>query len=237
MEEIELIINKVNKSKFTKVIKLIIKQKIHFSWSAIFLLQYKRLYKIFKQIKKDKLDQKVYPKEENIFRIFRIDINNIKVVFLGQDPYIKYNQATGYAFCVPKNVPIPPSLANIYKELNIEYPERNYKFEDGDISSWVDKGIFLLNSALTVIEYKSNSHQYLWRVFINIIIKYIDYYKDNIVFLLLGNNAIEKSKYIKKNKIVKGVHPSPLSANNGFFNSNIFKNIDKLLEENIDWKL
>jgi uracil-DNA glycosylase len=225
-------INKIKNSDLTYCINALYKYKIDKSWFSLFIKHHKKLVKILKFVDNERKTKIIYPIEENIFKVFTMNIKDIKVIFLGQDPYIKKNQATGLSFSVPIDCTIPPSLYNIYRELKLEFPEKNYSFLHGDLTKWFNQGIFLLNSSLTVIENKSNSHQYLWNDFTNIIIEYIDSNRNNIIFLLLGNFAINKKKYILNNKIITGVHPSPLSAHNGFFNSNIFKNI-----ENIDWSI
>ena len=182
----------------------------------------------------------IYPPKSNILETFKyFDINDTKLVFLGQDPYINEQlvngtltpQATGLSFSVPDGVKIPPSLCNIFKELKNEIP--NYKIPDsGNLIRWVkDEKILLLNTALTVKKGHSNSHQKIWESIINNVIEYISNNTDNIIFLLLGNNAKSKAKFIDENKhyIITGVHPSPLSASRGFFNSNIFNYINEIL--------
>lgn len=182
----------------------------------------------------------IYPPKSNILETFKyFDIKDTKLVFLGQDPYINEQlvngnltpQATGLSFSVPDGVKIPPSLCNIFKELKNEIP--NYTIPNsGNLIRWVkDEKILLLNTALTVKKGNSNSHQKNWESIINNVIEYISDNTDNIIFLLLGNNAKSKAKFIDENKhyIITGVHPSPLSASRGFFNSNIFNNINEIL--------
>lgn len=180
----------------------------------------------------------VYPDKVNIFRVFEMPVNEIKLVFLGQDPYHNPGEAHGLSFSVPEDVKIPPSLKNIFKELNNEFPERNYKFISGNLEKWFyNEKIFLLNTALTVIKNKPNSHSNMWNEFTDDVIKFISENNENCVYLLLGNNAKTKAKFIKnKNKIISGVHPSPLSAHNGFFNSGIFKKVENTLGHNINWQ-
>ena len=208
---------------------------IHQSWHALFV-EYNTFLTNKLKIIHESTDI-IYPSEDKIFKIFEMDINKIKIVLLGQDPYIKPGQAMGLSFSAPKTLPIPDSLKNIFKEINNEFPERNYIFTHGDLSKWTDQGIFLLNSELTVIKGKSNSQEGLWSEFTDAVIKYINDKCDNIVFLLLGKPASKKQKFIDddKNTIVIGVHPSPLSAYKGFFNSNIFKRVENELKSVIDW--
>ena len=182
-------------------------------------------------------EKPVYPEKENVYRVFEMDVTKIKVVLLGQDPYHGPNQAHGLSFSVPTGVKIPPSLRNIYKELQNEFPERNYNFVSGNLEQWFYREkIFLLNASLTVVEGKAGSHIKQWETFTNSVIEFISVQNPSCVFLLLGNFAKSKEKYISnKENIVNGVHPSPLSAYNGFFNSNIFIKVEELLNEKIDW--
>ena len=162
----------------------------------------------------------------------------------------------GLAFSVPQNVKIPPSLANIFKELKNEFPERGYNFTNGDLTKWTtNENIFLLNCALTVQKSKPLSHMKKWEAFTDEVIRYIATHNKKCVFLLLGNYAKEKSKIIglengnnndNDTRCVKGIHPSPLSANSiqkrtdgsigGFFNSGIFKKVEELVGKPIDWQ-
>ena len=182
-------------------------------------------------------EKPVYPEKENVYRVFEMDVTKIKVVLLGQDPYHGPNQAHGLSFSVPTGVKIPPSLRNIFKELQNEFPERNYNFVSGNLEQWFYREkIFLLNASLTVVEGKAGSHMKQWETFTNSVIEFISTQNPSCVFLLLGNFAKSKEKYISnKENIVNGVHPSPLSAHNGFFNSNIFIKVEELLNEKIDW--
>jgi len=177
----------------------------------------------------------VYPPKDMVFRIFQMDVKDIRIVFLGQDPYHGPNQAHGLSFSVPVNEKIPPSLRNIFKELNLEFPERNYSFKSGNLEKWFTREkIFLLNSSLTVLKGKACSHMSIWEDFTNDVIKFISEQNDNCVFLLLGNYAKSKNKFIKnKDKIVTEVHPSPLAR--GFVGSNVFKRVEGVLGQEIDW--
>lgn len=181
----------------------------------------------------------IYPAKENIFKVFEMDVREIKLLLLGQDPYHGPGQAHGLSFSVPEGVKIPPSLRNIYKELQIEFPERNYKFNSGNLNNWFCREkIFLLNASLSVIRGKPGSHMNIWKEFTNDVIKFISIHNSKCIFLLLGNFAKEKESLIlNKERIIKGVHPSPLSAHNGFFGSNIFKKVEELLKQQIDWSI
>ncbi len=179
----------------------------------------------------------VYPPKDDVFKIFQMPVAAINVVLLGQDPYHGPGQAHSLSFSVPDNIPHPPSLKNIFKELKLEFPERKYNFATGNLERWQnEEGIFLLNTSLTVEEHKPNSHQSIWKEFTDDVIKYISENNPTCVFLLLGNYAKEKSSLIKdKSRIIQGVHPSPLSASKGFFGSNIFKAVETKLKQQINW--
>ena len=179
----------------------------------------------------------IYPKKEDIFKVFQMDVNDIRVLLLGQDPYHGEGQAHGLSFSVPDGIPIPPSLLNIFKELKNEYPERNYEFKTGNLEKWFNREkIFLLNSSLSVIKGCAGSQMKLWEEFTDDVIKFISCKNKRCVFLLFGNFAKAKEVFIEdKNRIVKCVHPSPLAARNGFFNSNVFKKVESILKEEIDW--
>ena len=181
--------------------------------------------------------QVVYPKKEHLFRVFEMDVEHIKILVLGQDPYHSPDQAHGLSFSVPEGIKIPPSLRNIYKELQQEFPERNYKFISGNLEKWFYREkIFLLNASLSVIKGKPGSQMKIWQEFTNNVIKFISENNKTCVFLLLGNFAKAKASLISnEDRIIKGVHPSPLSAHNGFFGSMIFKKVEELLNTTIDW--
>ena len=180
----------------------------------------------------------IYPPKKDVFRVFEMDVQNIKVVLLGQDPYHGPDQAHGLSFSVPNSRKIPPSLRNIYKELVIEFPERNYNFSSGNLEQWFYREkIFLLNASLTVVKGNPGSHMKIWEAFTNNVIQFISEHNSKCIFLLLGNFAKAKECYISnKERIIKGVHPSTLSARNGFFHSNLFKKVEELLNEEIDWR-
>lgn len=184
-----------------------------------------------------------YPPSNHIFKALQLTpFNQIKVVIIGQDPYHNKGQANGLAFSVHKDVKIPPSLRNIYKELSsdlgIPIPKH------GDLTKWTTQGVLLLNSILTVKPNKPASHRNIgWEEYTDDIIKKINDEKENIVFILWGNYAQEKGKYINKEKhlIIKSPHPSPFSARNGFFGSKPFSRCNTYLKENgieeIDWEI
>lgn len=186
----------------------------------------------------------IYPKEEDIFNAYKISApNDIKVVIIGQDPYHGKGQAHGLSFSVEKGVKIPPSLRNMYKEL--ENSIEGFKAPShGSLIEWSKQGVFLLNNVLTVEDSSPDCHKGLgWENFTNETIKYIDEHCENIVFVLWGGNARKKAKMLNKDKhlILESAHPSPLSAYRGFFGCNHFNKINKyLIEKNkspIEWVL
>jgi uracil-DNA glycosylase len=206
----------------------------HESWKPLFE-QFE--FDDIEEIYKGKDD--VYPKKEQLFRVFEMDVREIRVLLLGQDPYHGPGQAHGLSFSVPNGIAIPPSLRNIYKELQNEYPERNYVFNSGNLEAWFYREkIFLLNSSLSVVKGKPGSMMDIWEEFTNEAIKFISEQNTKCVFLLLGNFAKAKECFItNKERIIKGVHPSPMAAHHGFFNSGIFKQVEEKLGYKIDWSI
>jgi len=177
----------------------------------------------------------VYPAANNVFKAFELTPPEcIKVVIVGQDAYINENQATGLAFAVPNWVPAPPSLRNIKKELDGENVYRE-KWSD-DLVNWAKNGVFLLNRTLTVRAGQSLSHYgHGWEVFTLDTIRYIEKNcKQPIVYMLWGNNAREiKSEIKQKNRLIlESAHPSPLSANRGFFGNKHFEKANQFLTLN-----
>jgi uracil-DNA glycosylase len=206
----------------------------HESWQPLFdEYSFKDIEQLYSS------SDEIYPEKDNIFKVFEMDIREIKILLLGQDPYHGPGQAHGLSFSVPESVKTPPSLRNIYKELQNEFPERDYKFNSGNLNNWFYREkIFLLNASLSVIKGKPGSHMNIWKDFTNDVIKFICDRNSKCIFILLGNFAKEKESLIfDKERIIKGVHPSPLSAHNGFFGSNIFKRVEELLNQQIDWSV
>ena len=182
----------------------------------------------------------IYPHPKDIFKSLELtSFQSVKVVILGQDPYHGPNQAHGLAFSVKKNVPIPPSLKNIFKEIS-EDLQSNKRFS-GDLTNWAKQGVLLLNSCLTVFPGRPGSHANLgWQKFTDSIIDAVDK-KDNVVFLLWGSYAQKKKDLLlnKNNLVLEAPHPSPLSAHRGFFGCKHFSKANKFLRKNkikeIDW--
>ena len=182
-----------------------------------------------------------FPKRSEIFNAFNhCAFNDVKVVIIGQDPYHDIGQANGLCFSVNDGIAFPPSLRNIFKELNQvagkEIPQ------SGDLSSWAKQGVLLLNATLTVRASQAGSHQRKgWEDFTDAVIHKINEEKELVVFILWGNYAIRKGEFIDRNKhlVLTSVHPSPLSASRGFFGNNHFGQANDFLEgkgkEAIDW--
>ena len=185
----------------------------------------------------------IYPDKYDIFNALHYtSYKDVKVVILGQDPYHGPNQAHGLSFSVNPGVKIPPSLLNIYKELNSDLG--CYTPNNGYLKKWADQGVLLLNTSLTVRAGEANSHKNKgWEIFTDKIISLINEKTDPVVFLLWGNNAINKKKLItnKQHLILSSTHPSPLSASRGFFGSKPFSKINKFLvsvnKAPIDWQI
>lgn len=186
----------------------------------------------------------VYPRAKDVFNAFRFtELNAVKVVILGQDPYHGPNQAHGFSFSVKPGVLPPPSLVNIYKELVNDIP--NFVIPNhGYLQSWVQQGVMLLNTVLTVEAGKAHSHANLgWEIFTDKVIKILNTYHTGIVFLLWGLHAQKRRTIIdpKRHYILTASHPSPLSAHRGFFGCHHFSQTNSLLirqgKTPIDWTL
>ena len=183
----------------------------------------------------------IYPTMENIFSALNyVKYDDVKVVIIGQDPYHEPNQAMGMSFSVPKNEKIPPSLVNIFKEIE---GDLNIKCEqNGDLSRWARQGVLLLNSVLTVRRGQANSHKNIgWIEFTSSIIKKLNEREKPVIFVLWGGNAKSLKPLItnKCHYVLEAAHPSPLSAYNGFFGCKHFSKINQILlslnETPIDW--
>jgi uracil-DNA glycosylase len=183
----------------------------------------------------------VYPKSDEVFRAFHTTpLRNTKVLLLGQDPYHGDNQAHGLSFSVPRGTPLPPSLRNIMKErsddIGLDAPLH------GDLTSWAQQGVLLLNSTLTVRHKEAGSHRgFGWEIFTDAVISLLNQKSTRVVFVLWGNSAQSKEHLITAphHAILKAPHPSPLSAHKGFFGSRPFSRINAALTEmdikTIDW--
>ncbi len=223
--------------------------KIEESWKKV-LSDYfsrKEFEELASFVKNEYLNKTVYPKPKDLFRAFNeTPFDKVKVVILGQDPYHNPGQAHGLAFSVPKGMPAPPSLLNIFKEICDELPDSTScklsSEERVDLSRWANQGVFLLNAVLTVLKNKPTSHSGKgWEEFTDYVIKTLSDKKENLVFLLWGSFARSKKELIDSNKhlILEAAHPSPLSASRGFFGCGHFKEANEYLKQHgiepIDW--
>jgi len=217
------------------------------TWSKFIKNEQQQDY--FKQLlnfidNEEKSGKTIYPKLEDRFKAFALtELENTKVVILGQDPYHGEGQAQGLSFSVPAGFKIPPSLRNIYKELADDLALDKVP-HDGDLSEWATQGVLLLNTVLTVEKAKAGSHaKQGWETFTDNVIKYINEHVDGVVFLLWGSYAMKKSVLIDQNRhhILTSAHPSPLSAYRGFFGCRHFSKTNKLLADQkkviINWAL
>ena len=215
---------------------------MHESWQDFLQAEFNQPYfkKLSEFLHEAYNNSVVYPPKQQVFSAFTTDLNNVKVVILGQDPYHEPGQAHGLAFSVRDNVKIPPSLVNIYKEINAEYGTPIPK--SGNLKRWQEQGVLLLNNVLTVEAHKAGSHRgYGWEDFTLHCVEYLSKNRPHLVFLLWGRDARNKAKLIDKQKhlVLESAHPSPLSAYNGFFGNNHFKLCNEWLEshnlEAIQW--
>lgn len=214
-------------------------------WKEVLLDQFQSPY--FTALKEFLVEEKeqytIYPPGRLIFNAFqRTPFEKVKVVVLGQDPYHGPGQAHGLCFSVPHGIPQPPSLKNIFKELHsdlgVPIPQH------GNLETWADQGVLLINATLTVRDGQAGSHQNRgWETFTNRVIELVSQEKTGVVFLLWGRFAQAKESLINGNRhlVLKAAHPSPLSAHNGFFGCKHFSRTnDYLLEQGksgIDWSL
>jgi uracil-DNA glycosylase len=219
---------------------------IHQSWKRYLSSEFEKPYfeALTRFVKEEYNNQQCFPKGSDIFNAFNHShFEDTKVVIIGQDPYHGVGQANGLCFSVNDGVAHPPSLTNIFKELiedlNLNYPK------GGNLMPWANKGVLLLNATLTVRAHEAGSHQKQgWEQFTDAVIETISNKKKNVVFLLWGGFAKKKKKLINTSKhfVLESGHPSPLSANRGFwFGNKHFSKTNSLLEQvgeyPIDWKL
>jgi uracil-DNA glycosylase len=210
--------------------------------SGEFDLPYMQKLKAFLQLEKEQ-KKVIYPHSSNWFHALEVtSLDDVKVVILGQDPYHQPGQAHGLCFSVQPGVKVPPSLVNIYKELNsdldIEAPNHGY------LESWAKQGVLLLNAVLTVVDSNANAHQGKgWEQFTDKVISVVNENCDNVVFMLWGSYAQKKGAVIDTNKhlVLKSPHPSPLSAHRGFLGCKHFSQANAYLEQHqkqqINWQI
>lgn len=195
-------------------------------------------------LNEERCKTKVFPPEDLMYSWARLcPFKGVKVVLIGQDPYHNDKQAMGLCFSVPKGVPIPPSLLNIYRELTQDVT--GFKAPNhGDLSYWAEQGVLLLNTSLSVRAHEPASHAGRgWELFTDAVIRSVNGHRKNIVFILWGNHAQKKASMVdrKKHLVLTGVHPSPLSASRGFFGCKHFSKTNEYLQnhgiQSIDWQL
>lgn len=219
--------------------------KIEASWKPQLASEFQAEY--FSKLKSFLVEEKtkhvIFPAGDKIFEAFnRVPFDKVKVVILGQDPYHNVGQAHGLCFSVQNGVALPPSLKNIYKELQSDLGIA--PVASGNLEKWADQGVFLLNATLTVRAHEAGSHQKKgWETFTDKVIQIISEKKENVVFILWGSYAQQKAKLIdgSKHLIIKSAHPSPLSAHNGFWGTKPFSKTNEYLiskgKEAINWDL
>ncbi len=220
--------------------------KLHQSWISALKAEFEKAY--FKDLKafllaENQSGHSIFPKGDQIFSAFNsTPFDKVKVVILGQDPYHGEGQAHGLCFSVNKGIPLPPSLKNIYKELatdiGFQSPGHGY------LQYWAEQGVLMLNATLTVRAHSPGSHQQKgWENFTDEVIRILNEHKENLVFILWGKYAQNKSVLINKQKhlVLTAAHPSPFSAHNGFFGSAHFSKTNAYFVEKgiaqIDWQL
>lgn len=239
----------VNKESFISLglnFELKMQVKIEKSWADLLSPEFESDYfqELSQKVKSEYQNSTVFPPGSLVFNAFNAcSVDNCKVVIIGQDPYHGDNQANGLSFSVSKSVAIPPSLVNIYKEIS-----KDLGFDmpiHGDLTPWANQGVLLLNASLTVRKAEAASHKSLgWQKFTNQVIKRLSDEKEHLVFLLWGGFAKGKIKFIDQSKhlILESGHPSPLSANRGYWfgNKHFSKTNTYLIQQKkqpIDWQI
>lgn len=217
--------------------------RIDDSWKAVLREEFKKPYftELTEFVRSEYKTKRIFPPPKDIFKAFDLcPFNKVKVVIIGQDPYHGLGQAHGLCFSVNPNIPTPPSLVNIYKEIHqdLNKPMPNH----GHLEHWAEQGVLLLNATLTVVAHRAGSHQRKgWEEFTDSVIHLISEKKEHVVFLLWGSFAQSKSDLIDDSKhlILKAPHPSPLSAHRGFFGCRHFSQANTYLKsvglEGINW--
>ncbi|MDB5244668.1 MAG: Uracil-DNA glycosylase [Parcubacteria group bacterium] len=218
--------------------------KIEQSWKEKLKDEFSKAYltDLTQFVKKEYQESTIYPAPKNIFRAFELcPFDKVRVVILGQDPYHGERQANGLAFAVDENVNIPPSLQNIFKEIQSDLG-KPLVHRQGDLLRWAKQGVLLLNATLTVRARTAGSHQDKgWELFTDAVIKVLSEEREHLVFMLWGNYAKAKGAHIDRSRhlVLEAPHPSPFSAASGFFGSKHFSKANKYLvahgETPIDW--
>ncbi|GCE97897.1 uracil DNA glycosylase [Zygosaccharomyces mellis] len=262
----QVVVKKKSKEEFQKTLSSMLSDlllleidNIELSWFLHLQSEFKKPYfvKLKQFVKKEQKEHTVFPPPVDIYSWTRLTpFDQVRVVIIGQDPYHNYNQAHGLAFSVKPPTPTPPSLKNIYKELQSNYKDFKIDNSVGDLTPWALQGVLLLNTALTVRAHNANSHSKQgWETFtrraIEALIKDREGQDKSLIFLLWGSNAQKSVESLldpptlrrhPNIKVFKSVHPSPLSAQRGFFGNNHFRQINDWLyndrgEKMIDWSV
>ena len=208
---------------------------MHESWKPFLKSEFEKPY--FKELAnflhQEYETKTIFPRKELVFRAFATNLNDVSVVILGQDPYHTPGAAEGLAFSVPNSQPIPPSLINIYKEIDSDIGK--HANSSGNLANWQKQGVLLLNTVLTVEAHRPKSHSNKgWEIFTTEVIKYLNQNRAHLVFILWGRDARNKKILIDTSKhlVLESAHPSPLSAHNGFFGSKPFSKCNEYLKLN-----
>jgi uracil-DNA glycosylase len=210
--------------------------KIEDGWKTVLTEEFEKDYfsELTNFVRNEYKTQTIYPPAKLIFNAFdQCPFDKLKVVILGQDPYHGPGQAHGLCFSVNDGIDFPPSLRNIFKELKNDVGKEIPP--SGDLTGWAKQGVLLINATLTVRANLAGSHQNQgWEQFTDAVINKINEEKQHVVFILWGNYAISKAKFIDQNKhlVLSSVHPSPLSASRGFFGNHHFSRTNEFLSEN-----
>lgn len=215
---------------------------MHPSWKPFLESEFNKPYflELSKFLNHEYEVKTIFPKKQQVFSAFTTDLNRVTVVILGQDPYHTPGAAHGLAFSVPNSQPIPPSLVNIYKEIDSDIGHHANK--TGYLKSWQEQGVLLLNNVLTVEAHKAGSHRGKgWETFTEAVIKYLNETRPHLVFILWGRDARNKKSLINTSKhlVLESAHPSPLSAYSGFFGNHHFSKTNEFLKSHdlpeINW--
>lgn len=206
---------------------------MHESWKGFLRAEFEKPY--FKELAgflhQEYETKTIFPRKELVFRAFTTDLNEVKVVILGQDPYHAPNTAEGLAFSVSNSQPIPPSLANIYKEIDSDIGQ--HANPGGSLVNWQKQGVLLLNTVLTVEARRPKSHAGKgWETFTTAVISYLNEVRPHLVFILWGRDARNKKALLDTSRhlVLESAHPSPLSAHAGFFGSKPFSKCNEFLQ-------
>ena len=208
---------------------------MHESWKPFLKAEFEKPY--FKELSEflhhEYETKTIFPRKELVFRAFATNLNEVKVVILGQDPYHTPGAAEGLAFSVPNSQPIPPSLINIYKEIDSDIGK--HANPRGSLANWQKQGVLLLNTVLTVEAHKPKSHSgHGWEIFTTAAIEYLNRERPHLVFILWGRDARNKKSLVdvSRHLVLESAHPSPLSAYAGFFGSKPFSKCNEFLKAN-----